>query len=93
MPKRKGFSLTADAEVNAIATKVKNKSLFGKGKKSSKLNKYRKYREICSDTTQPLKKVDNNLIIISGIGGGELNLRVLIDPASQAEIISQEAVE
>ena len=80
----------AVAQVNAIAEK---KGLFFKGKKSSKCNRYRKYREFCSDTTQPLDKGDNNLIIISGIGGKELNLRVLIDPASQAEIISQEAVE
>ena len=57
----------AVALVNAIAEK---KGLFFKGKKSAKCNRYRRYREFCSDTTQPLEKVNNDLIIISGIGGG-----------------------
>ena len=85
-----GFLNKAVACVNAIATK---RGLYCNGKKSAKLNKFRKYRDFRSDSTKSLEKVDNNLIIISGICGKDTDLRVLIDPASQAEIISKEAAE
>ena len=83
-----GFLNTAVACVNAIATK---RGLFWHGKKQ--LNKFRKHRDFCSSSTKSADKVDNNLIIISGICGKDTDLRVLIDPASQAEIISKEAAE
>ena len=74
--------------MNAIAAK---KGLFYHGKKQ--LNKFSKHRDFCSSSSKSLDKMDNNLIIISGVCGNNTDLRVLIDPASQAEIISKEAVE
>ena len=39
-----------------------------------------------------VSNVNNDLIIIRGITEGEIELRVLIDPASQAEVVSQRVV-
>ena len=41
---------------------------------------------------EQLKSVNNNLIIIRGITEGENELKVLIDPASQAEVVSQRVI-
>ena len=58
-------------------------------KKSSKLNKFARFRTVNNVRTNK-QNLDNDLIIIEGCLESDRRLKILIDNGSQAELVSKE---
>ena len=86
--------MSAVASITPKGLKIKNslRSLD----KNTKLNKFKGRRtfkvNVLDNDTEPKPK-DSNLIVINGLSEGGHSLRLLVDTAAEAQVISQEAVE